>query len=557
MVLRYSKLALSSFLLTISTNLLYIDSVYGGSTTEQENDRVLSPAKIVGGTDAPINEYPWFAGTGCCGGTLVTPEFVLTAAHCNGCISQFTIGDFCRNSGDPDNNNCGQTEHSRNVVQKFMHPSYNSNTFSNDFSLMKLSSPVPSDYPIAEMDLDNISYSYSSENKVWTLGFGTQSSGGSSSTTLKHVEVSYVDPDTCQSAYSGYNVDSSMMCAADPGEDACQGDSGGPLYDKENEKLVGVVSWGIGCANPSYPGVYARVGDQADWIKETICKNHSTPLPSFCDPPEPCTGTPATLSWKTDKWAHLDNGFTITNISTDNVLKSQSVGSMSANTQYNFEFCIPNIIDDCYEFKAIDTFESDGLVDDSSLSFNLDGNPLLAITPADGIWTEKMVQFGNCNSPPTPNPPTPTPPTTNPPTHAPTGAPNPSNNDYISFQNKADNNLCMGVKGTYGGAPAITKSCSSSDNNQKFQVDDLGRIHLYTRPDLCLKKVKLNVKVGQCGTTNIFKWAYNLMDSRLVYYAAPLKGVIAIANDTPGVGKAIKLAAFNNNAQTQFWEVNV
>ena len=74
-------------------------------------------------------------------------------------------------------------------------------------------------------------------------GFGTQSSGGISSTTLKHVEVSYVDPDTCQSDYPAYTIDSSMMCAADPGQDSCQGDSGGPLYDKDNGKLVGVVSW--------------------------------------------------------------------------------------------------------------------------------------------------------------------------------------------------------------------------------------------------------------------------------------------------------------------------
>ena len=59
-----------------------------------------------------------------------------------------------------------------------------------------------------------------------------------------------------------------MMCAADIGKDACQGDSGGPLYDKENDVLVGIVSWGMGCAHSQYPGVYASIAGE---VRGVVC----------------------------------------------------------------------------------------------------------------------------------------------------------------------------------------------------------------------------------------------------------------------------------------------
>ena len=93
-------------------------------------------------------------------------------------------------------------------------------------------------------------------------GFGETGSGVSSH--LLDVAVPYVDNPTCNSKYNG-DITSAMMCAGDlsnGGEDACQGDSGGPLFDKNADRLVGVTSWGIGCALQDYPGVYARISDQ-------------------------------------------------------------------------------------------------------------------------------------------------------------------------------------------------------------------------------------------------------------------------------------------------------
>ena len=66
--------------------------------------------------------------------------------------------------------------------------------------------------------------------------------------------------------YSNGDITSNMLCARDDGQDACQGDSGGPLYDASTKKLIGVVSWGDGCAKPRFPGVYARVSSKVSLL---------------------------------------------------------------------------------------------------------------------------------------------------------------------------------------------------------------------------------------------------------------------------------------------------
>lgn len=80
--------------------------------------------------------------------------------------------------------------------------------------------------------------------------------------------MTVIDRATCNGNYGSNSITDRMICAADPGKDSCQGDSGGPLINKSTKELVGVVSWGYGCADPNYPGVYANpvVADVRDWI---------------------------------------------------------------------------------------------------------------------------------------------------------------------------------------------------------------------------------------------------------------------------------------------------
>jgi len=75
------------------------------------------------------------------------------------------------------------------------------------------------------------------------------------------------------------------MCAGATGKDACQGDSGGPLYDKVHNRLVGIVSWGVGCAHTQYPGVYSRISSTLSWIKNTTCNDFGVGelAPAFCN----------------------------------------------------------------------------------------------------------------------------------------------------------------------------------------------------------------------------------------------------------------------------------
>ncbi|KDR22111.1 Trypsin-1 [Zootermopsis nevadensis] len=160
--------------------------------------------------------------------------------------------------------NSGGTVHQ--VSQVIRHASYNEDTIDYDIALLKVSSAFSLGTNVQPIGLQ--SSSVSAGTNVVVSGWGTTSEGGSASTTLRQVTVQIVSDSSCNSAYSSYGgITARMICAgtSNGGKDACQGDSGGPLI--ANGNLVGIVSWGVGCARANYPGVYTKVSSLRSWIQ--------------------------------------------------------------------------------------------------------------------------------------------------------------------------------------------------------------------------------------------------------------------------------------------------
>ncbi|KAH8384707.1 hypothetical protein KR093_005657, partial [Drosophila rubida] len=221
--------------------------------------------RIVGGTATTIGSFPWQIslqrnGGHSCGGSIYSGNIIVTAAHCLQSVSasvlQVRAGSSYWSSGG--------------VVSKVAsfrnHEGYNANTMVNDIAVIRLSSSLSFSSNIKAIGL--ASWAPANGAAASVSGWGTQSSGSSSiPTQLQYINTKIVSQQQCaSSAYSyGSQIKSTMICAAASGKDSCQGDSGGPLVS--GGVLVGVVSWGVGCAYSNYPGVYADVAVLRSWVR--------------------------------------------------------------------------------------------------------------------------------------------------------------------------------------------------------------------------------------------------------------------------------------------------
>jgi trypsin len=233
---------------------------------------------IVGGSDAAQGEYPsvaevTIAQAFLCTGTLIAPNYVLTAGHC-GSMTGAAVGTP---AGWPaplidvriGSNQSGQGEKVP-VARVIVEPDYLASS-GHDITLLQLASnstKAPTKVAGA------------SEGTLWAAGtmeaiagWGTTSEGGSTPSTLQEAQVPITTDAMCATAYRDFDP-ATMVCAGYPqgGTDTCQGDSGGPLFGHTaagDLKVVGATSFGEGCARAGKPGVYARVADTPlrEWIR--------------------------------------------------------------------------------------------------------------------------------------------------------------------------------------------------------------------------------------------------------------------------------------------------
>ncbi|MGW1676821.1 S1 family peptidase [Saccharopolyspora sp. NPDC002376] len=225
-------------------------------------------ARVLGGSETTTEEAPWVvaltdgSGRQFCGGALVTPIKVVTAAHCT--VEPLTGGQrdpkqLRAISGRPDLTVADGAV--AEVDRIWVHPGFRGYTTGDDVAVLTLREPMPQkQLPVVDQG-DTEHYRPGTVGRVY--GWGKTSEQGLPSTTLRSVDVPVTTDDACRSAYSNYDP-RSMFCAGVPegGRDACAGDSGGPIV--ADNRLIGVVSYGTGCGRPNTPGVYTRLSTYAN-----------------------------------------------------------------------------------------------------------------------------------------------------------------------------------------------------------------------------------------------------------------------------------------------------
>jgi len=249
--------------------------------------------RIIGGKSAEAGSFPYTVSIQnddsghYCGGSLISRDVVLSAAHCGEVpFDTAVVGrhDLFDNEGEE-----------IKVALTVTHPEFNDDTnLNNDVMLIFLEKPANERVEIVQLNSDELSPEIGSPVTVVGWGRTEESVAWSFSNLLMAVEVNVVSNTECEQsegiyygAYANYvgQITDGMLCAKGDRKDNCKGDSGGPLVWQSSDGAAavqfGIVSGGIGCAQPDFPGVYTRVSYFYNWIREEVCERSSFPPTEF------------------------------------------------------------------------------------------------------------------------------------------------------------------------------------------------------------------------------------------------------------------------------------
>ncbi|XP_017043372.1 uncharacterized protein LOC108089546 [Drosophila ficusphila] len=234
--------------------------------------------KIIGGRAARKGEWPWQVAIlnrfkeAFCGGTLIAPRWILTAAHCVRKVLYVRIGEHNLNYEDG-------TEIQLRVMKSFTHPNFDKRTVDSDVALLRLPKAINATTYIGYSCLPQPFQALPKNVDCTIIGWGKRRNRDAAGTNVLHkATVPIIPMNNCRSVYYDYTITKNMFCAGHKKGhiDTCAGDSGGPLLCRDTTKpnhpwtIFGITSFGDGCGQRNKFGIYAKVPNYVDWVWSVV-----------------------------------------------------------------------------------------------------------------------------------------------------------------------------------------------------------------------------------------------------------------------------------------------